>query len=152
MKNKYGFTILEILTVIAIIIILIGIGIPAYNSWRNRAQIARARATIDKIEMALEMYKSDNGVYPQQSTNLNTAGALTGYLAQYIEFDSNELDTSSNVLDPWGNPYVVYVDDDGDPITGSQDFSHNRNACYIYSHGPDGPSGGSADNIDNYMP
>lgn len=148
MKNT-GFTTIELLTVIAIILTLIGIGVPAYNSWRNRSETAKAKAVIQQLEMALEMYKTENGVYPQQRTDLNSSGALTGYLAQYMKFDPDELDPSNNLLDPWGVQYRVYVDDDGDGLTGPAGFGHNRNSCYIHSSGPN-KNFGDADDIDNY--
>lgn len=87
--KKNGFTAMELLIVLAIILTLVGIGIPAYNSWRNRGKIARARAEIANIEMAAEMYKTDYGVYP------DSLGILQGAL-QNIKI-SNQ--------DPWGNAY-----------------------------------------------
>lgn len=146
-KIIYGFTLLEILAVIAIIITLIGIGIPAYNSWRNRGQIARAKAVIQQIEIALEMYRSDNGVYPNNSGNLNRGTILT-VLGQYLRMRREDLDISGTIVnDPWGMGYIVYVDD-GNPANDPSDFTHNRCASYIYSQGPSTTD--PNDNIDNF--
>lgn len=145
MRNN-GFTTIELLAVLAIILTIVGIGIPAYNSWRNRGKTARAKAVIQQIEMALEMYKTDNGVYPNNSGNLNT-GALINYASGYVRF--KEADLGGNVvIDPWDRPYIVYVDNDGEPSTGPSDFKYNRSASYIYSKGPD--ENDPDDNIDNY--
>lgn len=148
---------MEILTVIAIIVILIGIGIPAYNSWRNRAQIARAKAVIQQLEMALEMYKSDIGYYLQKTTsnNLNADGLINQYLVNsftvsgitygpYMKFDGNL--SNNALLDPWGNAYNVFT---APGSVGDADFRHNTSSCYIYSFGVDG-NNNTADDIDNY--
>lgn len=141
MKKNRSFTLIELLSVIAIILIIISIGIPAYNSWRDRAKIAKAKAAINKIEMALEMYKTDNGVYPDYSGNLNN-GQLISYLGEYLELRKEDL--SGNVLvDPWGKAYKVYADHDGSAQTGPTDFKYNRSSYYIYSDG-------SGKVIDNY--
>lgn len=161
MKKHLGFTLMEILTVITIIVILIGIGIPAYNSWRNRAQIAKAKAVIQQLEMALEMYKSDYGEYPPQGGDLNnpanndTPGyyTLKHYLSPYMTFKEEDMGTAIKtydplghvLLDPWGCYYtvLVYCPQYHDPPDGEYpvDFAHNKKSIYIYSRGPDGNTG-----------
>ena len=42
MRNKMGFTIMELLTVIAIVAILAAIALPGFIGWRNNAQLSRA--------------------------------------------------------------------------------------------------------------
>lgn len=161
-KIIYGFTLLEILAVIAIIVTLIGIGIPAYESWRNRAQIERARAVISQIEMALEMYKTENGAYPNWGEELNnpvtpSQWKITNCLANYMKFSGMDI-RSGVIYDPWGHYYVVLADHDGNPSTpGYPNYWRNRNACYIYSYGPNERESFDAydasdnlDNIDNF--
>lgn len=142
-----AFTIIELMTVIAIILIIIGIGFPAYNSQRNRATIAKARATIAMIELALERYRTDNGVYPP-SEELNNSGQLRTYLEDYMDFNEDDM-SGAVLLDPWGNNYSVYADHDGDTTTHGAGFDHNWSTCYIYS---EGPTESGDDDIDNYGP
>lgn len=144
--RKSAFTAIELLAVLAIILTIVGIGIPAYNSFRNRGRLAKARALIQQIEMALEMYKTDNEAYPDNRGNLN-GGALIDYINNYATFKEEDLN-GSIIVDPWDRPYVVYVDNDGDPSSGPSDFRYNRSACYIYSKGPD--ENNPNDDIDNY--
>jgi len=172
MKNTNGFSMMELMTVIAIIIAMVGLGIPAYNSWRNRSGIARAKATIAKIELALERYKADNGAYPFYAEELNNpvlgGPKITNILGDYMTFDKKYLasgnppehDPDGNILlDPWGNYYVVFVDHDANPDTVDQwpNFNVNRSTTYIYSYGPDGEEEHepynhpeNLDNIDNF--
>ena len=75
MKKKFSFTLVEILTVVAIIGILAGmtLGITSYVGERNRE--VQTQTTIKMLEMALEQYKTKYGSYPkffQPGNNLNT--------------------------------------------------------------------------------
>lgn len=150
MKNE-GFTIIELFTVIAIIFLLIGIGVPAYDSWRNRARIAKARSMISAIELALERYKTDNGVYPNDGDDLNDGTILNqGELRNFLTVKPEDLDGAQRIIDPWNRPYIVYVDNDENPSTYPAGFSHNRSTCYIYSQGPNDSI--TTDDIDNFQP
>lgn len=149
--NKKGYTLIEILAVISIIIIIIGMGIPAYNSFKERSKIAETESTIAKIEMAMEMYKTDNGSYPQKtaSNDLNADGLIKRYFIDpqrpYMKF-KGRYDAGNGLLDPWGNPYKVFT---AQGSTGDADFRHNTNSYYIYSYGPD-KRNDTNDDIDNY--
>ena len=166
-----GFTVIELLAVIAIILVIVGIGARAYYSWRERAEIAKTRATVVKIEMALEMYKSDYGVYPPEGAELNnpTNPKLKIFLSGYMNFKGEDMasgnppvkDPNGNILlDPWGKYYIVLADHDNDPSTvGGVNHWKNRSTSYIYSWGPDGKESHASyehddnlDNIDNYKP
>jgi prepilin-type N-terminal cleavage/methylation domain-containing protein len=62
--KKRAFTLIELLTVVAIIALLIGILVPAVNSARRQAKITGVRAQLDGIVKGLEMFNSDFGYYP----------------------------------------------------------------------------------------
>lgn len=128
MKRNCSFTIIELLTVIVIILTIMGIGVPAYNSWRNRGKIAKARATIAKLEMALEMYKTDFGEYPGSLGRLKAAESSGK--GPYI--DSKEY-RSGNFYDPWNSIY---------------DYEKTDETVSITSYGPD-CSPGTKDDISN---
>lgn len=59
-----SFTLIELLTVIAIIAILVGLTLAAYSGVFKMAARSRAHSEISAISGALENYKSDNGTYP----------------------------------------------------------------------------------------
>ena len=70
-KRHYnaGFTILELLIVIAIIIILAGLILATSGYVQKKGARSRAEAEIAAISAALENYKADNGIYPRDTTN-----------------------------------------------------------------------------------
>lgn len=69
-----GFTLVEMLTVIAIITLLIGILVPALSSARNSATKAAVRAQIQSIATGCVMFKNDDGEFPR--SNPYTYGPL----------------------------------------------------------------------------
>ena len=65
-----GFTLLEVLVVIAIIAILISIGSAAYTSAQKKSRDARRQADLKSVQNGFEQYYADNTAYP-------TAGSCT---------------------------------------------------------------------------
>ena len=63
-KKDRGFSLVELLLVLAIIGIISGIAIPAFVSQRRRARvIGDAQSNAQVLRMQLETYKADSGVY-----------------------------------------------------------------------------------------
>jgi prepilin-type N-terminal cleavage/methylation domain-containing protein len=71
-RKKYGFTILEILTVMVVITILVGVLIPALTMVHKIAKETQQKAQLSEINLALEAFKGDYGDYPP-SDFLNSA-------------------------------------------------------------------------------
>ncbi len=63
-----GFTLIEMLTVIAIIAILAGMLLPTFGKVKNKAQIAAARSSIQGIVAAINQYYGDYSRYPTGPT------------------------------------------------------------------------------------
>jgi len=70
MKNDVvrGFTLLEVLVVIAIIGILISMGTAAYTSAQKKSRDSRRSADLKAIQNAFEQYYADNGRYPTSAS------------------------------------------------------------------------------------
>ncbi len=66
-NSRRGFTLIELLVVIAIIGILSSVVLASLNSARKKSRDARRIADLKQIQLALEMYYSDNNTYPQPS-------------------------------------------------------------------------------------
>jgi type II secretory pathway pseudopilin PulG len=66
-KRKAAFTIVELLTVMSIIVILIGLLVPALNHVRRYAKNVRQMAQFHSIEAALELFNNEFEGYPQSN-------------------------------------------------------------------------------------
>lgn len=68
-KKTVGFTLLEILVVIAIIALLIAIALPNYISARARARDSKRIQELQQVKTALRLYFNDYGTYPAQAAS-----------------------------------------------------------------------------------
>ncbi|HML75936.1 MAG TPA: prepilin-type N-terminal cleavage/methylation domain-containing protein [Anaerohalosphaeraceae bacterium] len=71
-QNK-GFTIVEMLTVMGIIAILIGLLVPALNQVKDYSRQVQQKSQFHSIDVALEMFKTDFGAYPESYDNLGVS-------------------------------------------------------------------------------
>lgn len=71
---KKGFTIIELVIVIAIIAVLSGVLISVINpeTFRNKSQDARRKADLTAIQGALEVYFADNNAYPVEAVAVSS--------------------------------------------------------------------------------
>src|SRR5262245_45155184 len=104
--SNVGFTLLELMVVVAIVGILGGLAIPAYLGYLDKARNARSIAEIRSIEKSIMLFYANNESYP---ATLAQIGANT-------------------TLDPWGTPYQYVNLMAGGPVTsndGPQSESRN---------------------------
>ena len=85
-RNQKGFTLIELMIVVAIIGILAAIAIPQFASYRQRAQDSAAKSALKNVATAQEDYYQQNDTYtsaiadlagsfsPEPSVNLTLAG------------------------------------------------------------------------------
>jgi prepilin-type N-terminal cleavage/methylation domain-containing protein len=66
-REKTGFTLVELLTVLAIIAMLVGLLIPSLTLIRNTAKEAQQKSQLTQIGLALTAFRDDYGDYPPSS-------------------------------------------------------------------------------------
>lgn len=79
-RNAAAFTLVEMLTVIAIITLLIGILVPSLSAARDQAKKAAVKAQLNAISAGCEMFRNDEGEYPK--SNAYTFGPYAQPAAQ----------------------------------------------------------------------
>ena len=126
-----GFTLLELLVVVAIIGLLVGYVAPRYFGQVGKSEVATAKAQIDALDKALEQYRLDTGHYP--STEMGLV-ALVAKPANEPKWNGAYL-KKAVPLDPWNNAYQYKQPGE------KGDFD-------LLSLGRDGKPGGSGEDAD----
>ena len=68
-----GFTLIELMIVVAIIGILAAVAIPAYQDYVVKAKLSKVQSTMDPLKLALSMYYQENGSFPNGASTSATA-------------------------------------------------------------------------------
>jgi prepilin-type N-terminal cleavage/methylation domain-containing protein len=72
-KKEKGFTLMELLIAVAIVVILAGVGIPIYLRFQAGAKHAEASTNLNGIKLSEEGYKLANGTYIDCTTSPRAA-------------------------------------------------------------------------------
>ena len=78
-KIQHGFTLIELMIVVAIIGILAAIAIPAYQNYTIRAQVTEGLTLADGWKTAIAEYYANSGNWPSQSNLTGTANSVGKY-------------------------------------------------------------------------
>jgi len=125
-NRRQGFTLVEILLVVAILGILAGVAVVGLGNRTKNANIAAARTSIKAIQTAIDIYEVDNGAYPATLQALLTKTSENNWNGPYIR-------DGRMPIDPWGSEFGYTLKGD---------------TYEIKSAGPDKQMG-SADDLTN---
>lgn len=133
-RRQAGFTLLEILVVIAILGLLIGLVAPAVLRQLGGARTNIAKQSIERLGSVLDLYKLDVGAYPTTAEGLQALitapPGVRSWNGPYVKGDGLPMDA-------WNHPYTYR--------SPSERTGHDYDLC---SPGPN-PSAGSGSEICN---
>ncbi len=81
---RSGFTLLELLVVIVVILILVGLSLPVISHLRARAQRAQCTANLRNLSLAANLYLQENRMWPQIPIG-NASGSPEVFAQAWIE-------------------------------------------------------------------
>ena len=143
-KARRGFTLIEILLVLAIIIMIASVAIVALLPQRERARLDAAKVLVSQVEQALDAYSLNVGHYPTEEE-----GSLQALLVKPT-FESEAMAArwagpylKQQPMDPWDN-LVNYQLSEAGTMEEGQTKSYK-----LWSNGPDGMDG-TEDDIKNW--
>ncbi len=130
--GEHGFTLLELLVVLAVLALLAGLVAPRVMSYLGGARQDTARLQIDRLATVLDFYRLDVGSYPTTEQGLaaliEAPPGVEGWRGPY-------LDEREPPRDPWGNPFVYRAPGEERPFE-------------LLSLGADGRPGGEGEDAD----
>jgi len=133
-RRQRGFTLIEIMVVVAILGILAALIVPKIMGRPDEARRIAAKQDIGTIMQGLKLYRLDNGRYPTQEQGLNALiqKPTTDPIPNNWK-DGGYLERLPN--DPWGNGYKYL----NPGVHGEID---------VFSYGADGKEGGEGNDTD----
>ena len=84
MKKQQGFTLIELMIVVAIIGILAAIAIPAYQDYTIRAQVSEGLNLAAGAKAAVSEFQMDSGAWPDDNTEAGLADNDTDINGSYV--------------------------------------------------------------------
>lgn len=137
-RNRRGFTLLELMIVLVILVGLIALVGPRLLGTQAKADIKTTKTQIGNLESALKMYSLDMRSFPSTEEGLDALMKAPDDEDKAKKWDGPYLDADSIPADSWGNAFVYSYP----PENGERDFPN------ISSMGPDGQANTDDDIIN----
>lgn len=136
-RRRRGFTLIEVLLVLTILVIIASLAVVAYGPLQRSAYMKAAETQIKAFKTPLQAYRIEIGDFPSTAQGLEALRAPPSNLASPTKWNGPYLD-SEVPLDPWGNPYRYEY-----PGKYQTDWPD------VWSYGPDGVDS-TDDDIGNW--
>ena len=131
-RREAGFTLIELLVVLVILGMLAAFAAPQVLNYLGRAKTDAARAQVQNIASILDLYRLENGRYPDERDGLD---ALLEQPADAPRWNGPYVKRRDALIDPWGEVYVYR-------------FPGEHGAYDLYSLGADLAEGGEGEDQD----
>jgi general secretion pathway protein G len=102
-RRPNGYTLVELLVVLAILGLLVALAAPRVIKYLGGAKSDTARIQIEKLGGVLDLYRLETGRYPSEQEGLQ---ALVEKPAQGDAWNGPYLKSRESLTDPWGDLYV----------------------------------------------
>lgn len=110
-RPRPGFTLVELLTVITIIVLLAGIVVAGYGFVTDRQNTAKAKVQIELLAKAIQEYQSELGSYPGLEANTAAAGDVSEQLFEALFYDGYDYLKQQQPPANWTRATRIYVPD-----------------------------------------
>lgn len=127
-RNRRGFTLLELMIVLVILVGLIALVGPRLLGTQAKADVKSTKTQIGNLESALKLYTVDLRTFPSTEEGLQALLKVPDDEQKAKKWEGPYLDDEVVPRDAWGNAFVYEYP----PTNGTRDFPN------ISSAGPDG--------------
>jgi general secretion pathway protein G len=134
-RRRAGFTLVEVLLVLAILVIIASLGIANYSRAQRKAYVNAAKAQVEQLSSLVKQYQIDVGDFP---SSLQALLQPPPDLPNPAKWNGPYLEKATLPLDPWERPYEYQYPG-----------IHNPELPDIFSAGPDGVKG-TQDDVGNW--
>jgi len=136
-SKETGYSLLEILIVLAIMGLLATLVAPRLFTQLDKSKVTAAKAQAKSLRLALDAFRLDTGRYPTTSEGLNVlisapSGDSENWFGPYLDGEMPK--------DPWGNDFVYQIPE--------RDSANRELSPKVLSLGADNEPGGTGNDAD----
>ena len=131
-RREQGFTLMELLVVLAIIGLLAVLVAPRVIQYLGGAKVDTATVQVDRLAGVLDLYRLEVGSYPSQEEGL---AVLFDRPVNAVNWNGPYIRNRDSLTDPWGNPYGYR-------------YPGEHGEFDLFSLGADGREGGEGEDQD----
>jgi len=102
LRDESGYTLMELLVVLAILGLLAAIATPMVLHYLDSAKVSTAKTEVSNLAAGLDLYKYDVGRYPTTQEGLE---ALVSAPQGVDNWNGPYVKKTTKLTDPWGHPY-----------------------------------------------